>query len=169
MGLTRNTVVGVVFRARFAGVDIDPHGYHRKLNGGGAKKFVPTGLKPPKPRTETETLMARLPAETKHEKKLKQKATEKTPGLAELSPPQNAVVPPKVLFPAVVRPTAKRGVVLVRTHPNGCKYPVGEKNGRHLFCNAPAKRASLCEEHYSRCYTRPTKNTIKERINTWLK
>ncbi len=163
--ITRNIVVGIVYRARASGVDVDPHGYHRKLNGGGAKTRRYTGAKRPAPRSETEACMAAIPVQPKtRSKTIPPTSLPDVPVMAEGGNPFETREAEKALS------LKKPNVRIWRLQTNGCKYPTAvSKRGEHLFCNKLTNGRSYCDEHHALCHSPVKPIAIKRTIPSWLR
>lgn len=171
LGLPRNAVVGVVFRARARGVDVDPSGFHRKLNGGRNKDpsatYKPAGYVPQVPRTPEEALMAKVPARLKHDGPGSGKGKRKSPTVA-------AAVDFGGVPSGKVRvsqgPVVKGAVPIYKLKTDGCKYPVSHTpKGVLLFCNKHRDRESYCDEHHALCHVKVQPKPIRRELPSWLR
>jgi hypothetical protein len=168
LGVTRNVVVGIVYRARANGTDVDPHGYHHKFNGGGVLTRRRKGAKRPQPRTETEANMAAIPAEPKPDYRRKIKPPTSLPEVPVIDAGDSGE---NLDRSAAARlELTKPNVRIWRLQPNGCKYATGvSKKGEHLFCNALTNGRSYCDEHHALCHTPTQPIKIRKIIPSWLR
>jgi hypothetical protein len=136
LGITRNAVIGIVFRERTRrGASIIP--VDRKGSGG----------TPPKPKVSVpkeRMVILRVPA-----------------NVIKLLP-KRLEVPPVCEEPAMHpdQPSEPANIVNLR----GCRYIVeGGPPEKLLYCNDPKERGSYCEKHAQLCYMPP--NYSKKKLN----
>lgn len=135
MDTTRNAVIGKVHRlkgkARRRSL---PEG---QFPGTGALKERKRGRKP-------------LPVKVKAVPKVKRKPKPKpiTNEVAE------ALLQAKVSVKGIeTEPVSEQGKFIMDLEQDECRFGIGQRNGKHVFCGQPTgPKRSYCDEHHRRCY-----------------
>jgi hypothetical protein len=132
VGMTRNAIIGIVNRAKYSGVDVDPKRLHYGRNG--RKPGMVIKKRGPAPRSSP--------------------MTRRQLSILSLKPdePEEAPMKEEKNFKLIEKPAetgdTKRWVPILETSRHSCRYSVDKK-----FCNAPPHgKHYWCAEHYRLIY-----------------